>query len=82
MIPIQLVEPKFSRGQCVEARVGAWVLRTHLEGQSLGLLPAVLGVAEVTVRGGLEVLGLLEVKLLNCKEDQPRSRQHHARTHQ
>lgn len=36
-------------------------VRLELEG--LGLLPGVGGVTEVTVRSGLQVLGLLEVEL-------------------
>ncbi len=36
-----------------------------LELELLGLLPGVLGVAEVTVRSGLEVLGLLEAEGLD-----------------
>lgn len=37
----------------------------RLELELLGLLPGVVGVAEVAVRGGLEVLGLLQAKLLD-----------------
>jgi hypothetical protein len=39
--------------------------KSRLELELLGLLPRVGRVTEVTVRGGLEVLGLLEVELLN-----------------
>ena len=39
----------------------------RLERELLGLLPSVLGVAEVTVRRGAEVLRLLEVEGLDCK---------------
>ena len=35
--------------------------------QLLGLLPRVLGVAEVAVGRGLQVLGLLEAERLDCK---------------
>lgn len=37
----------------------------RLELERLGLLPGVVGVTEVTVRGGLQVLRLLEVELLD-----------------
>jgi hypothetical protein len=37
--------------------------RVCLELERLGLLPVVVGVTEMTVRGGLEVDGLLEVEL-------------------
>ncbi len=36
------------------------------EFESLGLFPGVGWVTEVTVRGGLEVDGFLEVKVSNC----------------
>jgi hypothetical protein len=35
----------------------------NLEAEGLGLLPRVLGVAEMTIRGGLQVLRPLEAKL-------------------
>lgn len=35
--------------------------------EGLGLLPGVVGVTEVTVRSGPQVLRLLEVELLDCK---------------
>jgi len=37
----------------------------ELELELLGLLPVVGGVSEVTIRGGLEVDGLLEVEFLD-----------------
>lgn len=40
--------------------------RCNLELELLGLLPRVVLVTEVTVRGGSEVDGLLEVELLDC----------------
>ena len=39
--------------------------RPHSEHELLGLLPGVVWVAEVAVRGGLEVLGPLEPELLD-----------------
>ena len=38
-----------------------------LKHELLGLLPRVLGVAEVAVRSSLKVLGLLEAERLDCK---------------
>lgn len=40
---------------------------SSLKHELLGLLPRVLGVAEVAVRSSLKVLGLLEAERLDCK---------------
>ena len=50
------------------------------EQELLGLLPRVLGVAEVAVRRGLAVDRLLEVELLDCKEKAGRRQIRRVRT--